>query len=1150
MKKNIYILIACLFTAMLAGCSVDETGIYGSFPYLEVDTGDIKLVRDASTKLIEFDSNRGVKVTIEFDREVMYGRWLTATASDGVVELRAEATPFESERSATIHISTPNGLIKKSINVTQADNGEETSYESLTLESKEAIRANSITKIEGELIIGKPTSAKTRAAYNVNTVERGDYQAWAPTDVDDSDMKYLADTIHYLRDEKLSVINTKITKFPLDLMQNGDINVSRLYLPYNEITTLPSAEVLNSLNLHELSLEGNAINDISNLKSNTRLSYLNIAHTNVYDLSPLMTMDLSELIITGLPLSKPQLDIFKEKYKKNITVESIREDEAVVPIIYNIEAEVINETTVRLTAKIDKNGGSDIKSVGFYIGTTRNINDMYYKEANISSDGTISYEHTVETLIGKVYHARAAATNSKGEGFSEATSYGTRISDEDIRLKSTSEIEDFYNNSYSHINGSLYVGILSSYHHEGIELPEESDYSYKYFWPWDLSDISQLSGLVEVTEGLYLSNTKVTSIDPIAHVSGMHTLFLRGNKLKSIPELGCASTVTRLDVARNQLTSFSFVDKLPNLEKLYLGNFENPSKETNDIGVLTGLEKYTNLKILDLSGLPLHQFQVDDLKKLMPDTEIMFKSGGRTPHLPTVGEGSVNKEDQKAILSGYVVKEGKSKIIEYGFYFGKDKNNLERIVVGKEIAENKTFTHEVTITDEDTYYFYPFAVNSRGESRNSVLSFTMAYDNLSEFGTANSYIVTEEGRYRFDATLKGFSSVTIRPASVEVLWETRHTYVPFESGAIIESIELVGGEVEFSTTGNEGNALIAVKDASGEILWSWQIWATDQPEIHEYQNGYGSFYLMDRNLGATRADRGSGEKWRESVGTLYQWGRKDPFVYESSFGYFMYKPSIEDVVKHPTEFAANYGDYWTDSPMDNLWNPDSKTMWDPCPPGYMVARKEAYDYMTINGWEWDYGRSFYYDGYNGGRNQAWFPNTPYIDPSGYNSWQESQGWVRTSGPADWNINVPAFYFNGDGSYYSNPSAADALPVRCMRMNDKFIVQTLAPTSGETTITARGNLVLTMEVEIEEKGFILSDINDNPGIYEGYSHMVTASDNAKGNYTCTFTDLQPNTKYYVRAYAKGDGEYRYGETMTVITSSPGSGEGFTGDDFEW
>ena len=84
--------------------------------------------------------------------------------------------------------------------------------------------------------------------------------------------------------------------------------------------------------------------------------------------------------------------------------------------------------------------------------------------------------------------------------------------DEDIRLMSVADIDDFYNNSYSHINGSLYVGVLSSYHHEGIEIPEVSDYSYKYFWPWDLNDISKLSGLVEVTEGLYMANTQVSEI--------------------------------------------------------------------------------------------------------------------------------------------------------------------------------------------------------------------------------------------------------------------------------------------------------------------------------------------------------------------------------------------------------------------------------------------------------------------------------------------------------------------------------------------------------------------------------------------------------------------------------------------------------------
>ena len=263
----------------------------------------------------------------------------------------------------------------------------------------------------------------------------------------------------------------------------------------------------------------------------------------------------------------------------------------------------------------------------------------------------------------------------------------------------------------------------------------------------------------------------------------------------------------------------------------------------------------------------------------------------------------------------------------------------------------------------------------------------------------------------------------------------------------------------------------------------------------------------------------------------------------------MYQPTVDDAVKYPTTFSGNNGDYWTSSPMDNLWNPDNKTIWDPCPPGYMVARKDAYDYMGINGWEWDYGRHFYYNGYVGGTDQAWFPNTPYIDPSGNNSWQDSQGWVRTSGPADWNINVPAFYFNGDSGYYSNPSAADALPVRCMRMSDKFIVQTLAPTSGETSINAKGILILNMEVEITEKGFVWSTSNSDPTT-DYNDGKVTASDTSKGSYSCLITDLQPNSTYYVRAYAIGDGETMYGEVMKVNTSSPGSGEGFTGDDFEW
>lgn len=1146
MKKNIYILIACLFTAMLAGCSVKEEGIYGSFPYLEIDVTPVTLSKSASTEALTYESNRDLKVKVESN----FGTWLTATANDGQIVLTFQNNDLETERTAKLIITTPNQLITKTIEVSQDASGELTFNGDLKLKSKTEIEENTYTKVRGELIVGNVISVKAQTkAADVNA-ECGDRTLVAShTDITDYYMDLLTEQIHLVEDRRLSVVNTEISKFPMDLIKNNGI--LRLYLPYNEIREIPSAEEMEGLELYELSVEGNKIKDISNLEGCSFISYLNIAGNDVHDLSPILGMgSLNKVVLTDLPLSKPQLEVFKEKWTKEVVAESIRENDAPIPIINNIVVEQLDESTVRLTAKVERNGGNNLTNCGFYIGSNRNIKDMQFNAGSISADGTISLDYqAAKELAGNVYHVRAAATNSYGEGYSNATSFGTRFSYEDIKLMSEDDINEFYNNSYSHINGSLYIGVLSSYHSEGIEIPEVSDYNYKYFWPWDLNDISKLSGLVEVTEGLYMANTQVSSIEPIAHVSGMHTLFLKGNRLKSIPELGCAGTLTRLDVSRNELTSFSFLDKFPNIESLYLGDNYEPSKETNDIGILTGLEKYTNIKHLELSGLPLHQFQVDDLKKLMPETEIVFKSGGRNPHLPTVSAGSFEKGDEKVTLKGYVVNKGKSDIIEHGFYFGKDKDNLEKIKVGDEIGENETFTLEQSIFDEDFYYFYPYAVNSLGETRTSPVQFSLAFDDLCEFGTANSYIVTAAGRYRFNATVKGFSSEQIHPSSVVVLWETEHTYVPEVKGSIIERIELVGGEVEFETTGQEGNALIAVKDDAGEILWSWHIWATDQPAIHEYNNAYGSFYLMDRNLGATRADRGSGDQWREATGTLYQWGRKDPFVYEGAFNRFMYQPTVDDAVKYPTTFSSNSGDYWTSSPMDNLWNPDNKTIWDPCPPGYMVAKKEAYDYMGINGWEWDYGRHFYYNGYVGGTDQAWFPNTPYIDPSGNNSWQDSQGWVRTSGPTDWNINVPAFYFNGEGGYYSNPSAADALPVRCMRMSDRFIVQTLAPVSGETSISAKGILILNMEVEITEKGFVWSTSNSDPTT-DYNDGKVTASDTSKGSYSCLITDLQPNSTYYVRAYAIGDGETMYGEVMKVNTSSPGSGEGFTGDDFEW
>ena len=95
-------------------------------------------------------------------------------------------------------------------------------------------------------------------------------------------------------------------------------------------------------------------------------------------------------------------------------------------------------------------------------------------------------------------------------------------------------------------------------------------------------------------------------------------------------------------------------------------------------------------------------------------------------------------------------------------------------------------------------------------------------------------------------------------------------------GDLVKNVSYSNGEITFRATDRKGNAVIAAKDAAGNILWSWHIWLTDQPVEHVYKNNAGT--VMDRNLGATSATPGD----IGALGLLYQWGRKDPFLGSSS----------------------------------------------------------------------------------------------------------------------------------------------------------------------------------------------------------------------------------------------------------------------------
>ena len=188
-----------------------------------------------------------------------------------------------------------------------------------------------------------------------------------------------------------------------------------------------------------------------------------------------------------------------------------------------------------------------------------------------------------------------------------------------------------------------------------------------------------------------------------------------------------------------------------------------------------------------------------------------------------------------------------------------------------------------------------------------------SYEDLSSVETANTYLISKTGKYKFNAQLKGngaipasLSSVVaskeIAPKSALVLWyntlQTSNNWVD-ASPVDVSSVTLgKDGYVRFSTPNIfvPGNAVIAVFAEEGvtydnievdenknitnaTLLWSWTIWASEgyDPEATAI-NASGNVF-MDRNLGAPISGIGTTGDYEPAyaVGNYYQWGRKDPF---------------------------------------------------------------------------------------------------------------------------------------------------------------------------------------------------------------------------------------------------------------------------------
>lgn len=278
---------------------------------------------------------------------------------------------------------------------------------------------------------------------------------------------------------------------------------------------------------------------------------------------------------------------------------------------------------------------------------------------------------------------------------------------------------------------------------------------------------------------------------------------------------------------------------------------------------------------------------------------------------------------------------------------------------------------------------------------------------LSENGTSNCYIASKGGSYSFNCTVEGNSDNVIADiAYASVIWETFNSQETPEIGDIVQNVKCDNGVITFDTTDNNGNALIAVTDNDGNILWSWHIWVTDYRPYESYDiyKEWEDLKVMDRNLGAM--DNAPGDN---SVGLVYQWGRKEPFMGCNSTGTFLStseayivnsSPSVgtdEYAIQNPTAYiiANNQGDDWRYVSDNSAWSSE-KTKYDPCPIGWKLPEGgikglwKNFDISDSQDWNFSYTLGGMQFGKEFASSEVWMPAQGYMaDSDSYHT-----GWWR------------------------------------------------------------------------------------------------------------------------------------------------------------
>jgi hypothetical protein len=104
--------------------------------------------------------------------------------------------------------------------------------------------------------------------------------------------------------------------------------------------------------------------------------------------------------------------------------------------------------------------------------------------------------------------------------------------------------------------------------------------------------------------------------------------------------------------------------------------------------------------------------------------------------------------------------------------------------------------------------------------------------------------------------------------------------------------------------------------------------------------------------------------------------------------------------------------------------------------------------------------------------------------------------------------------------------------------------------GSVSLGVPGTLTIEDGTVMDVIGVVYSETDSTPKLGEANCLAVDADTVAAGEFAVTVPGLKPKTRYYVRTYARGGYNLRYGDVREVWTNAAADNEGYGSEDFEW